>query len=57
MLLVSNTYCFPQPQWLRERASMLRGTYITCLVRAKFHSFVIPSLHDSAHYFFRNSKQ
>ena len=23
---------FPQPQWFRERASMLRYTYIVCLV-------------------------
>jgi len=57
MLLISNTYCFPRPQWLRERASVLRYTYIACLIRAKFHSFFIHSLHGSAHNFFRNSKQ
>jgi len=27
-----NTYCFPLQQWLQERTSMLRYTYITCLV-------------------------
>jgi hypothetical protein len=26
------TYCFPRQQLLRERASMLRCTYIACLV-------------------------
>ena len=36
---------------------MLRYTYIACLVQANFHSFVTPSLHDSANYIFRNSKQ
>ena len=29
---VCNTYYFPRQQWLRERASMLRYTYIACLV-------------------------
>ena len=24
-------YCFPQHQWLHERASMLRYTYIACV--------------------------
>ena len=57
MLLISNTYCFPWPQWLRERASLLRYTYIVCLAGAKLHSFFIPSLRDSTHYFLRNSKQ
>jgi len=29
---IRNTYCFPQQQWLRERAPVLRYTYIACLV-------------------------
>ena len=41
MLITSNTYCFPRPKWLRERASMLRYTYIACLVRTKFHSLAL----------------
>ena len=27
-----NIYCFPQQQWLSERASTLRHLYVTCLV-------------------------
>jgi len=27
-----NNYCFPLQKWLHERASMLRYTYIACLV-------------------------
>ena len=27
---------FPQQQWLRERVSMLRYTYIACLVNSSF---------------------
>jgi len=57
MLFMSNIYCFPRPQGLHERASVLPYTCIACLVRAKFHSFFTHSLHDSVHYFFRNSKQ
>jgi hypothetical protein len=32
MLRICNTYAFPQQQWLHDRASMLRYTYIACLV-------------------------
>ena len=30
---------FPLQQWLHERSSMLRYTYIACLVFNKIHSF------------------
>ena len=37
---------FPQQQWLRERASVLRYTYIACLVYLWFHMvFVINHLY------------
>ena len=29
---ICNRYCFPQQQWLRERASVLRYKCIACLV-------------------------
>jgi hypothetical protein len=39
---------FPQQQWLHERASMLRYTYITCLIsnsRLKiFSNYVAPEV-------------
>jgi hypothetical protein len=39
---------FPQQQWLNERASMLRYTYITCLIlnsRLKiFRNYVAPEV-------------
>ena len=31
---------FPLQQWLRERASMLRCTYIACLVRRHFSMYI-----------------
>jgi hypothetical protein len=33
---------FPLQQWLHERASMLRYTYITCLVSLKFVVILLP---------------
>jgi len=30
-LRICNTYYLPRQQWLRERASMLRYTYISCV--------------------------
>ena len=32
---------FPQQQWLRERASVLRYTYIACLVYLWFHMVLV----------------
>jgi hypothetical protein len=29
---ICNTLAFPRQEWLRERASVLRYTYIVCLV-------------------------
>jgi len=31
-----NNFAFPRQQWLRERTSMLRYTYIACLVFTVF---------------------
>jgi hypothetical protein len=36
---VSNTYCFPAATMIRERASMLRYTYIVCLVHLYVHRY------------------
>ena len=33
-------FAFPLQQWLRERASVLRYTYITCLVRYFFREII-----------------
>jgi len=32
---------FPPPQWLHERSSVLRYTYITCVVRFSFATWVV----------------
>jgi hypothetical protein len=34
-LRICNTYCCPLQQWLHERTSMLRYTYIACLIMYK----------------------
>jgi hypothetical protein len=31
-LTICNTHCFPLQQWLHEGASLLRYTYIACIV-------------------------
>jgi hypothetical protein len=36
----------PRRQWLRERASLLRYTYIACLVEF-LHSVAVGSVHDA----------
>jgi hypothetical protein len=38
---------FPQQQWLRERASMLRYTYIACLVLSDYYKFVAVTLSNN----------
>ena len=34
---ICNAYCSPRQQWFRERASLLRYTYIVCIVSLIVH--------------------
>jgi hypothetical protein len=36
---IFQNYCFPRQQWLRESTSMLRYTYILCIVWILFHKY------------------
>ena len=39
-----NTFAFPRQKWLRERASMLRYTYIARLVSYGCQSLLVPDI-------------
>jgi hypothetical protein len=38
---ICNTYCFPTVTMIRERASVLRYTYITCLVISLCNKYLL----------------
>ena len=41
-------FCFPRQQWLRERASILRYTYIACLVTFTTNYLIIKHFSTSS---------
>ena len=53
---ICNAYSFPQQQWLRERASVLRHTYIACLVISHRRRQTRPHLHLTLALFFCRRK-